>query len=199
MSKRNPRVHSGSIKRASSNNNVVKFPKFEKPRVGFVRRGEQDIRVKKQAVHLIRPLVWDRIGIHSQLANFFPCLPVVLRVDGIRQKKLRFSLDGVALYRNHDGRANEDPVVFLLGNNECALLNPKTFPQICRNDNRAPLSDPRRMQVCHALIVSKCLIFRQIALPDSLPPLFFKPKAATEITSTILRGIPHQAQKRWLA
>ena len=98
---------------------------------------------------LLRPYVTNGIRIEAEFSDFLPRPAVVIRVHRVRQQEFCFALRSVALDRDNHGGSNEDAVFFLFGNNQAALLDPKALAQACGNDNRTPLSDPRRLLCSH--------------------------------------------------
>jgi hypothetical protein len=127
-------------------------PQDDQTGIGAIGGRGQDIGIEKDPIHRARwssargrSVVSDGPGIDAELPDGQDGLAVVPGIHGIRKEELGDSGRGVDLDRHCDGRANQDTVVTLLGDDQRALLDPELASHPGGNDNGATLSNPARL------------------------------------------------------
>src|SRR5437899_11707525 len=82
----------------------LQLPELEQPCGRSVVCRKENMSVEEQAVHLFWPLMRDRIAINAELLHFFTRPAVLIRGRAGGEKKFRFALGVVLVYRkDHRG------------------------------------------------------------------------------------------------
>ena len=119
---------------------ALQFPEPEESRIRPVGSGEENVSVQKQAVHLPRSPVRDRVGIKPEFFHFPSRALVVFCRCRRGEEELRFAFGRVSLDRHNNGGSDEDALLAGLRSDNGAFLDAVAFSQFGWDDDGPALA-----------------------------------------------------------